>query len=986
MTQALERALARELAGEVAFDEYTRHLYARDASMYSITPRGVVAPRDTDDVVAAVTLAAEHGVPVLPRGAGTSLAGQTVGDALVLDFSRHMARITELDPETRTARVQPGVVQDQLNRAAARYSLMFGPDTSTSNRATLGGMIGNNSAGSGSVRYGMTIDHVQALDVVLSDATRAKFGPVDPAEVAARAAGSSREAMIYRELPALVAAHADVIGTDFPGFWRRAGGYRLDRLAGAIGPAGTIGPAGGTPAGPARPPPFDLAKFVVGAEGTLVVVTEATVGLVPKPAHTVIVVGHFRSTQAAISATEDALSCDPAAVELMDRTILDLSRQKIEYAALSEILHDDPDALLFVSFSGEDRSALLRQLDQLTELWAEHGHGYHTLRAETPAQQSALLKVRKSGLGLLMAASTGSNRPLAFVEDTAVPPARLAEYTARFTEVLDRHGMRAGFYGHCSVGCLHIRPFVDLSRPDEVARMRSVAEEIRDLVVEFGGANSSEHGDGLARSEFNRRLFGDRLYEAMRQVKRIFDPDNLMNPGKIVDAPAMTENLRDALLREAKPLRTALDLTVLAGGSDGMRGAADRCMNIGLCRKTDAGVMCPSYQATMREQDSTRGRANALVKALSSPDPAAALADERLHEVLDLCLMCKACKSECPLSVDMATLKAETLHQTHQTHGTPLRSRIFAAIRTLNRLGAATAPLANLPGRFPAARRLLGLASERPLPVFTRETLPRWHAGRAGMPVSGEYRHSNTRHSRPLTWLADSFTSYTEPAVGIAAIELLERAGWRVDLADTGCCGRAAFSKGLLDKARKQASGLVDALAGTEGPIVGAEPSCLLTLRDEHRALLGADHPGVAEVAGRAVLVEELLVEAIDDGSLRLREDAWPAGARILFHGHCHQKAEVGTAATVALLRRIPGAEVIELDAGCCGMAGSFGFEAEHYETSMQIGENRLFPAVRAEPEDTVVAATGVSCRQQIAHGTTRRAHHPVELIRAALT
>lgn len=595
---SLQTALARELAGEVAFDEYTRHLYARDASMYSITPRGVVAPRDADDVVAAVTLAAEHGVPVLPRGAGTSLAGQTVGDALVLDFSRHMAEIVDLDPETRTARVQPGVVQDQLNRAAARYSLMFGPDTSTSNRATLGGMIGNNSAGSGSVRYGMTIDHVQALDVVLSDATRARFGPVSPAEVAARAAGSTREAMIYRELPALVAAHAEVIDTDFPGFWRRAGGYRLDRLA--------------------RPDtPFDLAKFVVGAEGTLVVVTEATVGLVPKPPHTVIAVGHFRSTQAAISATGDALACDPAAVELMDRTILDLSRQKIEYAALGEILHDDPDALLFVSFSGDDRSALLRQLDELTELWAEHGHGYHTLRAETPTQQSALLKVRKSGLGLLMAASTGSNRPLAFVEDTAVPPARLAEYTARFAEVLDRHGMRAGFYGHCSVGCLHIRPFVDLSRPDEVARMRSVAEEIRDLVVEFGGANSSEHGDGLARSEFNRRLFGDRLYEAMRQVKRIFDPDNLMNPGKIVDAPAMTENLRDALLREAKPLPTALDLTVLAGGSDGMRGAADRCMNIGLCRKTDAGVMCPSYQATLREQDSTRGRANAW----SRPSP-----------------------------------------------------------------------------------------------------------------------------------------------------------------------------------------------------------------------------------------------------------------------------------------------------------------------------------------------------------------------------
>ncbi|MDT7565161.1 MAG: hypothetical protein QOG76_3785 [Pseudonocardiales bacterium] len=967
LAASLAAALTKELDGEVAFDDYTRHLYARDASMYSITPRGVVAPRHADDIAAAVAVAAEHGVPVLPRGAGTSLAGQTVGDAVVLDLSRHLNKILELDPVARTARVQPGVVQDQLNRAAAAHGLMFGPDTSTSNRATLGGMIGNNSAGSGSVRYGMTIDHVQRLEVVLSDASRASLRPVDEHQRAHLAGLGTLEGQLYRDLPILVEKYRDAIATGFPQSWRRAGGYRLDRLA--------------------RDGDFDLARFVVGSEGTLVLVTEATVGLVPKPAHTVIAVGHFRSTQAAIAATEDALAGDPAAVELMDRTILDLSRQKIEYAALGKILHDDPDALLFVSFTGDDPARLAGQLDELAARWARHGHGYHTLRAETPAQQGALLKVRKSGLGLLMAASTGSNRPLAFVEDTAVDPARLAAYTERFAAVLDRHGMRAGFYGHCSVGCLHIRPFVDLSRPDEVVRMRAVAEEIRDLVTEFGGANSSEHGDGLARSEFNRQLFGDQLYEAMRQVKGLFDADNRMNPGKIVDSPSMTEHLRDAALPPAPPLRTMLDLSLVSGGADGMRGAADRCMNIGLCRKTDAGVMCPSYMATRREEDSTRGRANALVKALTMADPAAALGDQRLHEVLDLCLMCKACKSECPLGVDLATLKSEALHQAHQLHGTPLRSRVFGAIRALSRLGSATAPLSNLPGRLPVARRLLGRAlgitPSRPLPTFARATLPRWFAARG--PVSGTGRSGDQYHSRPLTWLVDSFTSYTEPAVGIAAIELLERAGWDVRLADGGCCGRAAFSKGLLDQARKQASGLVDSLAGSDGPIVGAEPSCLLTLRDEHRALLGSDDPRVADVAGRAQLVDELLVDAIDSGALRLDPGSWPAGQRILFHGHCHQKAEVGTAASVELLRRIPGAEVVELDAGCCGMAGSFGFEAEHYDVSMTIGEHRLFPAVRAEPAATVLAATGVSCRQQIAHGTTRRAWHPVELIRAAL-
>ncbi len=956
----LRERLVRELDGEVAFDDYTRHLFSRDSSIYSITPRGVVYPRHAGDVTAAVSVAAEYGVPVLPRGGGTSLAGQCVGEGVVLDLSRHMSAILEIDPDRRIARVQPGVVQDELNRVTAANGLMFGPDTSTSNRATIGGMIGNNSAGSGSVRYGMTIDHVRALDVVLSDASTARFEPLDDSAQARRARESTLEGRIHRELSSLVDGHRDAIATGYPQFWRRAGGYRLDRLA----EPGT---------------PFDLARFVVGSEGTLVIATEATVELVAKPSRTVIAVGHFHSTTAAIAATEDALACDPAAVELLDRTILDLSRSRIEYARLGSILEGDPDALLFVSFSGDDEASLLADLDRLTALWARHGHGYHTLRAETPEQQAALLKVRKAGLGLLMAASSGSNRPAAFVEDTAVDPARLPEYAERFAKVLDRHGLRAGFYGHASVGCLHVRPFLDLSRPEDVERMRVVAEEIRELVTEFGGANSSEHGDGLARSEFNRALYGDELYEAMRDVKHLFDPDNRLNPGKIVDAPAMTDNLRDAALPAPGPLRTKLDFSVVSGGADGMRGAADRCMNIGLCRKSDAGAMCPSYMATRLEEDSTRGRANALVRALSEPDPRTALGDERLHEVLDLCLMCKACKSECPLGVDMATMKSEALAQHHDVHGTPLRSRVFGSIRLLNRLGSVTAPLSNIPVRVPVLRRALagalGIAPARPLPAFARRNLMRWFRRQS---------HAGTASRGPVTFLADSFTSYTEPGIGAAAIELLEAAGHRVRLESRGCCGRAALSKGLLDTAQRQARALVDALAGTAGPIVGCEPSCLLTLRDEHRALLG-DDPRVADVGGRARLVEDVLVEAIDAGALTLRSGAWPAGRRILFHGHCHQKAEVGTAATIALLRRIPGAEVIELDAGCCGMAGSFGFEAEHYDVSMTVGEDRLFPAVRAAGGDTVIAATGVSCRQQIQHGTTRRAYHPVELVRAAL-
>ncbi|MGH3300278.1 MAG: FAD-binding and (Fe-S)-binding domain-containing protein [Streptosporangiaceae bacterium] len=956
----LARALRRTVGGEVRFDSYSRSLFSRDASMYAIEPIGVVFPRDAADVAAVVATAAEFGVPVLPRGAGTSLAGQAVGHALVADLSRHMNAIIEIDADQRVARVQPGVVQEQLNLAAARHGLAFGPDTSTRNRATLGGMIGNNSAGSQSVRYGMTIDHVQSLDVVLSDGSTSVFGPLAADQVRRRAAAPTLDGAICRALPDLLREHRDAIATGYPKFWRQAGGYRLDRLAAS--------------------PELDLSKIIVGSEGTLAIVVEATVGLVPAPRHRVIAVGHFRSVQAAIEATQDALAGEPAAVELLDRTILDLSRRKLEYASLGSILQGDPEALLFVTFFGDTQNEAIAGLDRLAARWLAHGHGYHTLRAVAPADQAALLKVRESGLGLLMAASTGTRRPLAFVEDTAVEPAKLASYTARFRQILDAHGLTAGFYGHCSVGCLHVRPFVDLAVPGQAQIMRAVAEQVRDLVLEYGGVNSSEHGDGLARSEFNRKIFGDQLYAAMQETKRLFDPANRMNPGKIVDGPAMTAHLRDAATPGAWSFRTQLSFDAVGG----IRAAADRCMNIGLCRKESAGVMCPSYMATRDEEHSTRGRANALLHALSMPDPRAALGDDRLHGILDLCLECKACKSECPLGVDMAALKTEALAAYHEQHGVPMRSRAFGSIRTLNRLGSASYPVANaLAGWRPAraaAQRWLGVTAARPLPRFERQNLRSWFRR---LPR----RETEAASAGELVFLADSFTTFTDVAVGRAAIELLRRTGWRISLADAGCCGRASLSKGLIDRARRQAADMTGRLgerAARGVPIVGVEPSCLLTLRDEYLTLLPGD-AGARAVAAATRLPEELLLEAIADGRLSMPAANRFSGRRILFHGHCHQKALAGTAATVALLRSIPGAEVIELDAGCCGMAGSFGYEAEHYDLSMKIGELRLFPAVRAEPEQTVIAATGVSCRQQIRHGTGRAALHPLEIACQAL-
>ncbi|MEA2295523.1 MAG: hypothetical protein QOE86_3162, partial [Solirubrobacteraceae bacterium] len=547
-------------------------------------------------------------------------------------------------------------------------------------------------------------------------------------------------------------------------------------------------------------------------------------------------------------------------------------------------------------------------------------------------------------------------------EDTAVAPEHLHEYVERFQAIFAARGLKAGFYGHCSVGCLHIRPFLDLSRPDQVEMMLEVESEVVDLVAEFDGVNSSEHGDGRIRSPFSPRIFGDELYGAMRSVKRLFDPEGVLNPGVMVDAEPLPIGIRDAEYPQPKPLVTHFQFP-----EGSMHAAADRCQRIGACRKTHAGVMCPSYMATREEEHATRGRANALVKALSEPDPGAALGDERLYEILDLCLECKACKSECPLSVDMATLKSEFLSHHNAIHGTPLRSRLFGSIRTLNKIGSATAPLSNAPLPRRLMEKITGIDRRRPLPRFERETLIRWAGKRArrSPPSRGE-----------VVFLADSFTTFTEPGVGRAAVELLDAAGYDVRLESGGCCGRASISKGLLDDAKAKAEALSERLAGA-ATITSVEPSCLLTLREEHVQLIGD-----RGIAARTKLVEELLVEAIDDGALRL-QDLGPR--RILFHGHCHQKALAGTASTVALLQRIPGAEVVELDAGCCGMAGSFGFEAEHYDLSMRIGGMRLFPAVRQEPAATLIAATGVSCRQQIAHGTGRPARHPVQLVREAL-
>jgi Fe-S oxidoreductase len=684
------------------------------------------------------------------------------------------------------------------------------------------------------------------------------------------------------------------------------------------------------------------------------------------------------------------MACEATAVELIDRTILDLARHSPEHGHLADRLEGDPGAMLWVEFYGETPQAARDGMDRLQRRWSEGGHGYALVPAPTPGEQRDFRELRKAGLGLLMTGGAGRERSLAFVEDTAVDPAHLAEYTRRFAGILDEHGLKAGFYGHASAGCLHIRPFMDLRRPGETDKMRAVAEAVLELVAEYGGMNSSEHGDGLARGEFNRRFFGDAYYQVMREVKTLFDPHSRLNPGKKVEVPPMTANLREPALPEVPALATHFAFSEV----DGMRGAANRCMRIGACRKSPGagGTMCPSYMATRQEEHSTRGRANALVKALSMPDPAAALDDDRLYQILDLCLECKACQTECPLSVDMATMKSEFLSHYHARNGTPLRTRLFGHVRILNRLGSAFAPLSNWPGTLGSLRALMdrwiGIDRRRPLPRFQRQTLPRWYAGRRRKAVRSGDPDAVPRGSKgPVLFLADSFTSYTEPEIGRAAVELLEMAGWEVTLVGDVCCGRSFISKGMLDQARSRQEALVEALAQAARagvPIVGCEPSCILTLQDELPNLLGWSEDTEA-LARQARLADDLLAEALEDGSLQVDPESDVALRPILFHGHCHQKAAAATGGTIRLLEALSSNHLEVLDAGCCGMAGSFGFETEHYELSMEVGGLRLFPAVRAASAQAVVTATGVSCRQQIAQGTGRTAVHPIVLLRQAV-
>jgi FAD/FMN-containing dehydrogenase/Fe-S oxidoreductase len=986
----LAQRLALQTEGEVLFDAASRGRYATDASIYQVMPVGVYVPRTAEDVAAAIALARAAGVPVLARGAGSSQCGQTTGEALVIDTTKHLRRVLAVDAERRTAQVEPGLVLDQLNAELKRHGLWFPVDVSTSAQATLGGMAGNNSCGSRSIAYGNMVHNVLGIQAWLADGSLATFGPLTtlaPAQL--------EFAQFVRDLAEHCSGEIDA---HWPKVLRRVGGYNLDIFHSQS----------------ERPYTDDgsvnLAHLLVGSEGTLAFTRSLSLALQPLPQARVLGVVNFGSFHQAMASAQHIVKLGPSAVELVDRTMIDLARanpafEPVIKCALVECDGAAPEAILLVEFSGDDRTALLRQLRALVELMADQGRPGSVVEMTEEAPQKALWEVRKAGLNIMMSLK-GDGKPVSFIEDCAVPLEHLADYTAALTEVFARHGTRGTWYAHASVGTLHVRPILDMRR-DGAAKMRAIAQEASELVRKYKGAYSGEHGDGLCRGEWIAWQFGSAINQAFRAIKHRLDPDNLFNPGRMIDPPKMDEarllrfapGYRTIELKpvfdwsawnvQSDPLTEALTAPGTGGDTTGgFAKAVEMCNNNGHCRKFDAHTMCPSYRVTRDEQHLTRGRANTLRLALSGQLGAQALTGDAVHEALDLCVSCKGCKRDCPTGVDMARMKLEVQAQRYARHGARLKDRLIAHLPDYAGALSAMPWLPNLRNRVPALARLgerwLGLSARRSLPTWRRDTF--WRQARR---LQLADQQTTLAAPKAVVLFVDTFNATFEPENAVAAVRVLQAAGYVVHAARSPrggglCCGRTYLAAGMVERARAKAKELVDALlpfAERGLFIAGLEPSCLLTLRDELLVMgLGAD----AKVIGRqALLLEEFLAQEAQAG--RFRPALSPASKPIYLHGHCHQKAFGAMPAVMQVLKLIPGAQVNAIESSCCGMAGSFGYEAAHREVSMQMAEAALLPAVRAAKDATIVA-DGTSCRHQIADGAGVQAIHVARLLAAHLT
>lgn len=973
MTNAssLERRLRSELTGEILFDRFSRGRYATDASFYQIVPSGVAVPRTMDEALLALAIARDEGIKVTPRGGGTSQCGQTVNDGLVVDLSKHLNKILSLDVAGRTCVVEPGIVLDDLNRQLKKHGLWFPVDVSTASRATIGGMAGNNSCGGRSLRYGTMRDNTLSLEASLADGTLSRFGEVSR-DLSDLDVGDSTRAL-FRDMLDLGAREADEIAARFPKVQRRVGGYNLDALV-------------------PRNARNNMAHLLVGSEGTLAFTTKVELKLWPVIRNKALGVCHFGSFYEAMDAAQHLVKLKPIAVELVDRTMLALGRDIAMFKPIiNAAIKGDPDAVLVVEFAEEDQADNLTRLKQLSELMGDLGFGWSNetrkwggvVEIVEPALQSGIADFRAAGLNVMMSMKQ-EGKPVSFVEDCAVPLPHLADYTARLGEVFAKHGTSGTMYAHASEGCLHVRPVLNLKLEKDVKAMRAIAEEAFELVREYKGSHSGEHGDGLVRSEFHETMFGERLVADFREVKQRFDPDGVLNPGKIVDAPKMD----DRSLFRFKPdyrvgeLKTKLDWSAYPGAGGGFQGAVEMCNNNGACRKLEGGVMCPSYRATRNEKDVTRGRANSLRLAISGQLGPDALSSDEMMETLKLCVSCKACRHECPTGVDMAKMKIEVLAARAASHGLTLRDRLVGYLPRYAGLASRFAPLANLRNGSPLLRKLferfVGISARRALPAFRSDVFVA-----PAEPVGPEA-------GREVVLFADTFNRIYERENLDAALRVLAAGGYRVHMPKPAsgsrplCCGRTFLSAGLVDEARSELDRLVAAFApfAARGvPIVGLEPSCLLTLRDELSSLRKDDD--ARAVGAHALTFEEFLVREAEAGRLQL-----PLGAvadKAMVHGHCHQKSFGAFKPVEQVLRLVPGLEVETIESSCCGMAGAFGYGADTYDASIEMAELSLLPAVRKADQATLVVADGTSCRHQIHNGAKREALHVARVLAMSL-
>jgi len=955
----LATKLSAELEGEVMFDNFSRGRYSTDASIYQIMPIGVIAPKHEQDVEHAIQIAVEEGVPVLPRGGGTSQTGQAIGKALMLDTTKYLNKVLDFNPEDRTVCVQPGMVLEQLNRFLKPHGLFYPVDVSTANRATLGGMTGNNSCGSRSIRYGNMVHNIRSIDAVLADGTRAEFSKLSNREQQS----NQRYSKLVDKMLTLGRREREEISTRFPNLLRRVGGYNIDVLT--------------------QEEP-NMSHLLVGSEGTLAFFQRIGLNLQTIPAHKTLGVCHFPSFYQAMDSTQHIVKLNPSAVELVDRTMIDLARDIPLYAGTVErFVQGEPQALLLVEFSGEDSSVQLRSLQQLVELMADLGFPGAVVEAIDPEFQSAIWEVRKSGLNIMMSMK-GDGKPVSFIEDCAVELKDLAEYTRRLTEIFHKHGTNGTFYAHASVGCLHVRPILNMKEESGASKMRAIVEETLEIVREYKGSHSGEHGDGLARSEFHEPMFGRRMVENFEEVKDCFDPAGAFNPGKIVRPPKMDDRslFRFAPGYAAQAIATTMDWSAWGG----LHRAVEMCNNNGACRKADAGVMCPSYRVTHDEQHLTRGRANTLRLAISGQLGEGGLTSEAMFETMSLCVSCKGCKRECPTGVDMAKMKIEVMHQYYQQHRLPIKERLIAYLPRYAGLARQLTFLLNLRDKLPGLAKLsewlLGFSSKRSLPVWRRDTFD--SAKEIGQKIKND-------NGREVVLLIDTFNSCFEPENARAALAVLAAAGYKVISPVTEnnsrplCCGRTFFAGGLVDEARKEANNMLDTLyqyAERDLPIVGLEPSCLLTLRDEIPSLLPGKKSEI--VAKRAFLLEEFLADENRNGNLKLTLNPITA-KKALLHGHCHQKAFALMSSVQEVLDLIPELTVEQIESSCCGMAGAFGYDASYYETSIKMAEEKLLPAVRKADATTLIVADGTSCRHQIQDGTDKEALHVARVLEMAL-